>query len=83
MTSISSPQTTGVIFKIERDTFRILDQTGTVRSLKPSQISGKVNSRGSVATDHNGLNISNDDEMVEIEKTAVSSPSLLKSKVKC
>lgn len=58
-------QTTGVIFKIERDTFRILDQSGTVRSLKPSQIGIKANSRNAVATDQDGYNIVAGDEMKE------------------
>lgn len=59
------PQTTGVIFKIERDLFRILDQSGTVRSLKPNQISNKVFSRNSVAIDQDGYDIRAGDEMKE------------------
>lgn len=59
------PQTTGVIFKIERDLFRILDQSGTVRNLKPNQISNKVFSRNSVAIDQDGYDIRPGDEMKE------------------
>ena len=57
--------TTGVIFKLERDSFRILDQTGAVRILKPSQIANKVNSRNAVATDADGSDIRSGDEMKE------------------
>ncbi|KAL8277289.1 hypothetical protein RQP46_010358 [Phenoliferia psychrophenolica] len=59
-------QTTGVIFKIERDMFRIIDQTGTVRMLKPSQIGIKANSRDTVATDQDGYDIKAGDEMKEV-----------------
>ncbi|KAM0750817.1 transcription elongation factor Spt5 [Meredithblackwellia eburnea MCA 4105] len=59
-------QTTGVIFKIERDMFRIIDQTGTVRMLKPSQIGIKINSRDVVATDQEGYDIKAGDEMKEV-----------------
>ncbi|GAA5983869.1 hypothetical protein JCM11641_006402 [Rhodosporidiobolus odoratus] len=60
------PQTAGCIIKIERDTFRILDQLGTVRMLKPNQISSKVNTRFSVATDKEGFDIKEGDSMKEV-----------------
>ncbi|GAA6032088.1 hypothetical protein JCM8097_007064 [Rhodosporidiobolus ruineniae] len=59
------PQTAGVIIKIERDMFRILDQLGTVRMLKPNQISGKVSTRNAVATDKDGFDIKDGETMKE------------------
>jgi transcription elongation factor SPT5 len=46
--------------------FRILDQLGNVRSLKPSQIGIKVDSRFAVAVDQDGYNISPNDSMKEV-----------------
>lgn len=63
--SFHSPQTAGVIIKIEREMFRILDQSGTVRSLKPSQISSKVSTRFAVATDMEGFDIKAGETMKE------------------
>ncbi|SCV70406.1 BQ2448_1800 [Microbotryum intermedium] len=60
-----STENVGVIFKIERDMFRVLDQSRTVRLLKPSQISGKVSTFNAVATDHDGYDIKAGDEMKE------------------
>lgn len=62
-----SPHTTGVIFKIERETFRVIDQSGAILLKRPAEISNKVNSRLSVATDHDNLNISAGDEMIEVD----------------
>ncbi|GAA6025059.1 hypothetical protein JCM8202_002076 [Rhodotorula sphaerocarpa] len=59
------PQTAGVIIKMERDQFRVLDQTGTVRALKPSQLSGKVQTRFAVATDKDGFDIKPGEVMKE------------------
>ncbi|GAA5896128.1 uncharacterized protein JCM6883_001723 [Sporobolomyces salmoneus] len=59
------PQTAGVIIKIEREMFRILDQTGIVRSLKPSQISSKVSTKFAVATDAEGFDIKAGETMKE------------------
>ena len=69
---MSSPQTAGVIIKIEREMFRILDQTGIVRSLKPSQISSKVSTKFAVATDAEGFDIKIGETMKE--SNPVSSP---------
>jgi transcription elongation factor SPT5 len=54
---LGSATTSGVIFKTERDMFRVLDQTGTVRTLKPAQISGKIDSSRTIATDSEGIDI--------------------------
>lgn len=35
------PQTAGVIFQVERDAFKVLDQNGSVRSLQPHQINSR------------------------------------------
>lgn len=59
------PQTAGVIIKMERDQFRILDQTGTVRALRPSQISQKIVDRFAVATDKDGFDIKLGETMKE------------------
>lgn len=48
---VFSNETVGVIFKIEPEAFRILDQSGAVRTLRPSQIGNKLDTRMSVATD--------------------------------
>ncbi|KAK4046811.1 transcription elongation factor spt5 [Microbotryomycetes sp. JL201] len=58
-------QTTGVIFKVDRDMLHVLDQTDTVRVLKASQILDKVNTRNSVAVDQDGSEIKPGDEMKE------------------
>lgn len=57
--------------------FRILDQTGTVRHLKPSQISNKASSRNSIATDHDGFDIKTGDEMKEVGGVSLSRPSFV------
>ncbi|KAI8456704.1 hypothetical protein BY996DRAFT_8441431 [Phakopsora pachyrhizi] len=59
------PQTTGVIFKIERDIFKVIDQNGNVRNVKPSQISSKKDSRHAIATDADGYEIAVNDQMKE------------------
>ncbi|KAH9468034.1 hypothetical protein Pst134EA_011655 [Puccinia striiformis f. sp. tritici] len=59
------PQTTGAIFKIERNTFKVIDQNGNVRSVKPNQISAKKDSRYAIATDADGYEIAVNDQMKE------------------
>ncbi|EGG10140.1 uncharacterized protein MELLADRAFT_115567 [Melampsora larici-populina 98AG31] len=59
------PQTTGVIFKIERDTFKVIDQNGNTRNVKPNQISAKKDSRHAIATDADGYEIAVNDQMKE------------------
>lgn len=52
--SFLSLQTVGVIFKTERDSFRVLDQNGEVRLVKPHQISMRRDSKHAIATDAEG-----------------------------
>ncbi|OAV91011.1 hypothetical protein PTTG_04800 [Puccinia triticina 1-1 BBBD Race 1] len=59
------PQTTGTIFKIERNTFKVIDQNGNVRSVKPNQISAKKDSKYAIATDADGYEIAVNDQMKE------------------
>jgi transcription elongation factor SPT5 len=42
-------QTVGVIFKTERDSFRVLDQNGQVRIVQPHQISMRRDSNRAIA----------------------------------
>ncbi|KAK4055816.1 transcription elongation factor spt5 [Microbotryomycetes sp. JL221] len=58
-------QTSGVIFKVDRDLLHVLDQTDSVRILKASQILDKVNTRNSVAVDQDGAEIKPGDDMKE------------------
>lgn len=60
-----SNATTGVIFKIEPNLFRVLDQNGTVRSLSPSQIGIKSDSRRAIAMDAEGIEIKEGEMMKE------------------
>ncbi len=62
-----SAQTVGVIFKTERDSFRVLDQNGQVRLVQPHQISMRRDSNRAVATDHDGHEIRINDNMKESE----------------
>jgi transcription elongation factor SPT5 len=63
----SSQQTVGVIFKTERDSFRVLDQNGQVRLVQPYQISMRRDSTRSLAVDSDGHEIRKDDNMKEID----------------
>ncbi|KAF8170171.1 hypothetical protein K438DRAFT_1854154 [Mycena galopus ATCC 62051] len=60
-------QTVGVIFKTERDSFRVLDQNGQVRLVQPHQISMRRDSHRSVATDSEGHELRINDNMKETE----------------
>lgn len=62
-----SAQTVGVIFKTERDSFRVLDQNGQVRLVQPHQISMRRDSNRAVATDRDGHEIRINDNMKEVE----------------
>lgn len=62
-----SAQTVGVIFKTERDSFRVLDQNGQVRLVQPHQISMRRDSNRAVATDKDGHEIRINDNMKEVE----------------
>ncbi|KAJ7132900.1 transcription elongation factor Spt5 [Mycena crocata] len=60
-------QTVGVIFKTERDSFRVLDQNGQVRLVQPHQISMRRDSHRAVATDSEGHELRINDNMKETE----------------
>jgi transcription elongation factor SPT5 len=63
----SSNQTVGVIFKTERDSFRVLDQNGQVRLVQPHQISMRRDSNRAIATDAEGYELRVGDNMKENE----------------
>lgn len=53
-----SPSTVGCVLKVDRESMRVLDQNGSVRSVLPSQISNKVDPRkDAIATDGDGQEI--------------------------
>ncbi|KAH8829241.1 transcription elongation factor SPT5 [Flagelloscypha sp. PMI_526] len=60
-------QTVGVIFKTERDSFRVLDQNGGVRLVQPQQISMRRDSRRAIANDASGHEIRTGDDMKETD----------------
>ncbi|KAJ7209510.1 transcription elongation factor Spt5 [Mycena pura] len=60
-------QTVGVIFKTERDSFRVLDQNGQVRLVQPHQISMRRDSHRAIATDSEGHELRINDNMKETE----------------
>ena len=55
------------VTKVDRESLLILDQNGSVGSIKPSQISNKiVRRKDAIATDRNGSEIRHDDTVREI-----------------
>ena len=60
-------QTAGVIFKIEPETFKVLDQNGHVVTVKPHQISMRRDTARSVALDYNGHEVHAGDMVKEVE----------------
>ena len=64
---IYSAQTVGVIFKTERDSFRVLDQNGQVRLVQPHQISMRRDSHKAIATDSEGHELRVNDNVKEID----------------
>ncbi|KAJ7782978.1 transcription elongation factor Spt5 [Mycena metata] len=60
-------QTVGVIFKTERDSFRVLDQNGQIRLVQPHQISMRRDSHRAVATDSAGHELHVNDNMKETD----------------
>lgn len=57
----------GCVTKVDRESLRVIDQNGSVRSIMPSQISNKIDKRRrAVATDRNGSEIRHDDTVREI-----------------
>jgi transcription elongation factor len=63
----ASLQTVGVIFKTERDSFRVLDQNGQVRLVQPHQISMRRDSNRAIATDSEGHELRINDNMKEVD----------------
>ena len=64
---VFSAQTVGVIFKTERDSFRVLDQNGQVRLVQPHQIAMRRDSSRAIAVDSEGHEIRTNDNMKEID----------------
>jgi len=58
--------TVGCVVKVDRESLRVLDQLGNVRSLLPSNVSNKIERRnGAVATDREANEIRQDDTVKE------------------
>ena len=64
---LSSQQTVGVIFKTERDSFRVLDQNGQVRLVQPHQITMRRNSNRAIAVDSEGHELRIGDNVKEVD----------------
>ena len=64
---VRSAQTVGVIFKTERDSFRVLDQNGQVRLVQPHQISMRRDSSRAIATDSEGHELRINDNVKEVD----------------
>ncbi|KAI4217607.1 MAG: hypothetical protein LQ351_000203 [Letrouitia transgressa] len=61
------PATVGCVTKVDRESLRVIDQNGSVRSVMPTQISNKIERRrNAVATDRSGSEIRTDDTVREI-----------------
>lgn len=62
---VCSPATVGVIVKVERDTFKVLDQMGNVKTIPEKEMGRKKNSKFTASLDakHNTIN-QNDSVMV-------------------
>ena len=60
-------QTAGVIFKIERESFKVLDQHGHVVTVQPHQISLRRDTARAIALDHNGHEVHIGDMVKEVE----------------
>lgn len=65
--TLCSAQTVGVIFRTERDSFRVLDQNGQVRLVQPHQISMSRSSNKAIAVDSEGHEIRVNDNMKETD----------------
>ena len=63
----SSPQTVGVIYKTKQHSFRVLDQNGQARLVKPHQISTRRNSVRAVANDAEGHKLRANDNVKEVD----------------
>jgi transcription elongation factor SPT5 len=60
-------QTAGVIYRTERDSFRVLDQNGQTRLVKPHQITMRRDSRRVISTDAEGNELRVGDNVKEID----------------
>ncbi|KAI8989014.1 transcription elongation factor Spt5 [Trametes punicea] len=60
-------QTVGVIFKTERDSFRVLDQNGQVRLVQPHQITMRRDSNRAIAMDAEGHELRIGDNVKEVD----------------
>ncbi|KAI0708566.1 transcription elongation factor Spt5 [Earliella scabrosa] len=60
-------QTVGVIFKTERDSFRVLDQNGHVRVVQPHQITMRRDSNRAIAVDSEGHELRKNDNVKEVD----------------
>ncbi|KAI9766590.1 MAG: transcription elongation factor spt5 [Geoglossum simile] len=61
------PSTVACVIKVDRESVRMVDQNGSVRTVLPSQISNTLTGRRNVvATDRNGSEIRTDDTVREI-----------------
>ncbi|RDX52442.1 transcription elongation factor Spt5 [Lentinus brumalis] len=60
-------QTVGVIFKTERDSFRVLDQNGQVRLVQPHQITMRRDSNRAIAVDSEGHELRRGDNVKEVD----------------
>ncbi|EAU83929.2 transcription elongation factor SPT5 [Coprinopsis cinerea okayama7 len=60
-------QTVGVIYKTERDSFRVLDQNGQTRLVQPHQISMRRDTRRAIASDHHGHELRVNDNVKEVD----------------
>jgi len=63
------PQTVGVIFQTERDGFKILDQNGSIRSMRPHQITKRpaMEDKRVVGMDHKDREFRVGDQMKEVD----------------
>lgn len=62
-----SAQNVGVIFKTDRDSFRVLDQNGQIRVVQPHQISMRRDSTRAIALDSEGHELRINDMVKEVE----------------
>lgn len=62
-----SQQTVGVIYKTERDSFRVLDQNGQVRLVQPHQITMRRDSNRAIAVDSEGHELRIGDNVKEVD----------------
>lgn len=64
---IFSQQTVGVIYRTERNAFRVLDQLGQTRLVMPHQITMRRDGRRTISTDHNGHELRVGDNVKEVD----------------